>query len=222
MNEDPLGEFKFTTAPKKSGFEGKKWLAVGVIVLGVLLVVGAGFFFLRGNEGEGLLGSSPTPTPTETPVLPTNTPTPEPTPGILRSGLSVKVLNGTGISGEAGKLVAVMRELGYTKVEAGNASKSDYEVTEVSFGEKFPSVYKKEIMTKLEGMYKSVSETGSVTGGVDVQIIVGLRPGQSLPEKVSPTPTAKVTTSVTPTVKPTGTITPTVKPTGTVTPTVTP
>jgi hypothetical protein len=75
----------------------------------------------------------PTPTP-----MATITPQVEPTPtasssaSFKREELKIQVLNGSGVSGAAGKAKTLLESLGYKDIDTGNASMSDLAQTEVA------------------------------------------------------------------------------------------
>src|SRR3989344_3619400 len=61
-------------------------------------------------------------------IEPTQAPTATPTPVEFdRASLSVQVLNGSGVSGEAGRMETYLSDLGYENTEIGNADNSDYQ-----------------------------------------------------------------------------------------------
>ena len=185
-------------------------MAVGAIVLGVLLLSFAVWFFLK-RGGGGETGLEPTPTArVEMAEEPTETPTP--TPGVKKETISIEVLNGTGIAGEAGKVKTLLSGLGYKEIEAGNAEAYDYEATEVSFASDFPEAYKEEIIDKLKTTFKSVKTTTGSTGKFNVVIVTGLREGQTLGKEATPTKAAGTPSAgsgQSPTPSKTGTPTPT-------------
>ncbi len=100
--------------------------AITMIV--VCLIVGGGMYGVStGAVSIPTLMATPTPTPT-------STPTPTPTPDVTqldKSTLSVQVLNGSGIVGEAGKMKTLLEEKGYTVDNTGNAETYDYETTKI-------------------------------------------------------------------------------------------
>lgn len=168
-------------------------IAVTVAVLLVVLLIG--WFLsqrLRGpSEGE--------------PTGPAVTETPSPTPIVSKEDIEIEVLNGTGTAGEAAFLRDELEDLGYTKIEVGNADASDYEATVVFFSSGFPSELKDELISALEELYTEVDERTGETGSFDARIITGLR--QGVTPKPSPTATPKPT--ATPSPSPTATPTPT-------------
>lgn len=182
-------------APKKKGGVGKFIIIfLGLAILGVI-----GFLVFKGVGG----GEA---TPTETPSVEsmsgssdqtsmTETPSPEP---VDKSSVSIKVENGTGIAGEAGYLQGVLANLGYTKIEAGNADTQDNSSTQVTFSADLSQSVIDEITNKLESLYEKVeTKTSSTQTSSDVIIVTGLRKGatpkpaaDTTTESPSPTPTS--------------------------------
>ena len=74
---------------------------------------------------------NPTPTPTTVVNPPTNTPTP--TPNIKRENVRIKILNGSGIRGQAGQLQDFLEEKGYQEILTSNADNFDFERTEIHY-----------------------------------------------------------------------------------------
>ncbi|MBI3289829.1 LytR C-terminal domain-containing protein [Candidatus Microgenomates bacterium] len=194
VNESPAPSRDFFGQPKtrKSGVAGP---LVAVLVL--LLLVGGVFFFMksRGSSVE----SSPEPTIAE-PIITEQTPSPN--PAVNKADIKVKVLNGTGTSGEAGLLKDKLTAAGYTDVEAGNASRQDYTDAQVAFASDVPESVQDEIMSVLKSTYKGVKETSGVSSGFKVEIITGLRIGQTAKPSATATPTGIPKPSVSPSASP--------------------
>lgn len=204
--KNPTSEPAITARRRKKDSKLNKKLLI-FIIIGILIVIGVVFLLKEPN-----IEVEPTQAPTETPVQeqnPTPTETPEP---IDKENISIQVLNGTGISGQAGYLKDQLQSLGYSDVEVGNADEQDYEETQVTYSSSLDDRVKQELTDRLKTIYEDVKEVNASLGGYDIVIIAGLRKGQVLP---TDTPTAAPTKSVTPT--PTGTPSPT--PTGTPSPT---
>lgn len=106
------------------------WIIVPTALLVGALVGGLITYFSglsRLEDGE----------PTVTPVATTasevkETPVASSAPTLKRDGLKLQVLNGSGVSGAAGKAKTLLEGLGYTSVDTGNASSSDFANTEVA------------------------------------------------------------------------------------------
>jgi hypothetical protein len=152
------------TKPRKS-------LGVWVgAMLGMALAIGLSLiFFVR---GPSVLPFSAGQVPTETP---TETPTPSPTTAALnRKDITVRVLNGGGVAGAAGKMQELLEDLGYTVDSVGNASSYDYEETEISVKAGKEDVAS--LLTRdLQEDYLLASESGTLdeTESFDAQVIIG-------------------------------------------------
>jgi hypothetical protein len=191
------------TEKKKS----KTWLWILIIIL-VLAGLGVGAWYLLSEPPVSEEEFSPTPTSFEQ-----NTSTPTQAE-IDRSAVSIDVLNGTGLPGAAGDLQDELENLGYTDIEIGNASRRDYEATEVTFDPSVPQGVKDEIMNLLNDEYEGVEESEEELGVYNVEIITGYPSGHTA------TPTEGSQTSTpTPTTESSGTITGTTTPTSSPTPT---
>jgi len=167
-------------------------VAVAVILLSVL-----GYFILE--DGELVLSpEEPTPTLVEERVTPTSTPTPK---LINKDEIKIEVLNGTGIGGQAAFLQDKLEGLDYGNIEVGNANTQDNSETEVVFERSVADEVKEEIIEILEELYKEVDVSTSSLDGFDIQIIAGLKKGQSFPTEapvVTSTPAETTTATVTP------------------------
>lgn len=110
------------------------WIIVPTALLVGALVGGLITYF----SGIANLNSPSTESPT--PVATTisdnkETPVASSSPTLKRDGLKVQVLNGSGVSGAAGKAKTLLEGLGYVSVDTGNASSSSVETTEVAVKE---------------------------------------------------------------------------------------
>lgn len=206
LNQNPLSvqvqqaqrtteEMSRRDEPKKGG--SKKKL---IIILVLLLLCGVGVFLIfkgvtSGPEETTIEGDS-TPTPSAE-VFPTedsgSSPTPSPkgtsSPNtkIDRTKVTIKVLNGTGIPKESGLLQTKLSDLGYTKIDVGNADSTDNSDAVVTFSSSVTDEVNKEITDLLKSTYKKVVSRSASSATTDVMIITGLRSGQTLPPSASPT-----------------------------------
>lgn len=185
-----------TTAKAKSS--SSKWI---IIFIGLLILGGAGIFFFTKSSGEAI----PTPTPSfgvvpidepETTPVPTKSPEP-----INRETISIEVLNGTGISGEAKLLSDKLKALGYSDITSGNASSTDNTETTVTFSKTLSQSVQDEIKKELDSFYKTVNVKTSSTQKSDIVIITGLRGNQTA--KPTSTATPKASASASPSATPT-------------------
>lgn len=171
-------------APKPRGKKGS-WIWVILIVL--LAAAIGGFFILKGSsEIEPMPSSTPAPI-IEEPIEEETTPAPSASPTATnKSAIDIKVLNGTGIPGEAAYLETQLEKLGYTNIETGNYTSSSVSATTVTFSSQVTTAVKEEITDKLEELYAEVEvKTGSVSGA-DIQVVVGPRKGSSPKPTASP------------------------------------
>ncbi len=181
-----------------------------LVVVAILLGVGAaGFMFMRGSSKSTANTDN---TPTSTPFV--EEPMPTEAPMVNKSDLKVKILNGSGVVGEAGKVQKILEGADFTVDSTGNADAYDHKTTEIQA----KSSVSTEITDELTDLLK-VDYTPEVTSladdeDVDIIIVVGAR-------KNAPTAAAKPTSSETPiNTKPTTSATAT--PTGATTPSPTP
>mgnify|MGYP001581550184 CR=1 FL=1 len=198
-------DFFGQTKPKNRSIAGP---LVAVLVL--LLLVGGIFFFMKSRSGETEASPEPTlligePTITEQ--------SPSPTPSVNKTAIKIKILNGTGTSGEAGLLKDKLVAVGYSSVESGNASRQDYTDTQVSFDSEVPQTVQDEIISVLKNTYKGVKEAGGVGAGFNIEIITGLRIGMTAKPSATATPKASGSPTVSP--SPTKTASPTPSPSAT-------
>lgn len=147
----------------------------------------------------------------QSPELPEEEPTSTPAPTeveIDRTDITVEIFNGTGIPKEASFLRDKISDLGYERIDVGNASDQEYETTVVTYADSLDEAVKDEITKVLRSTYVEVNVKTSSTQKIDVQVITGLREGQALP---TPEPTSEPT--LTPTVGPSPTASPSATPT---------
>ena len=183
-----------STMPSARRQGSKKWLVPSLIILLVLLSIGGFLLFRSPQEKKTEDENFVEPTVIQEPT-PTPTPTPTPAP-VDRSQISVSVLNGTGIAGEASLLKGKLEEAGYSQIEAGNASDQTHTTTEVTISASVPDEIKNDLQSLLEKIYEDVEVSRGSSGNADIVITTGLRSGQSLP---TPTPTGAKTPTPTPT-----------------------
>lgn len=168
--------------PKQSN---AKLVVVLITVFVVLIGVVAGGFFvyqnaMRGVDSEPQVIESEVVVPSAPvdEVITESSQSAEASPSsqvteIDKTEVSIRVLNGSGIPGEAGKAADLIKADGFTTVTTGNADSYDYEETEVSVKDG------QELLFEL--VRDALSQTYTVTRGkdlatsarTDVEVIVG-------------------------------------------------
>jgi hypothetical protein len=118
--------------PQKKKFPVKILLiGLGILVL-VATFIGAIYLYSKKDSEDSPSLVEPVasqPTPIE------SLPEPTPTPSLDRTELKIKILNGSGISGLAGKAKDLLEAKGYEEIATGNADSFDYEETTVQIKE---------------------------------------------------------------------------------------
>ncbi len=116
------------------------------------------------------LFARPTPTPTATP-----TPTPTPTPATIdKASFEIKVLNGGGTPGAAGKMKTFLEEKGYSVAGTGNTEEYTYTSTEIHGKETMGDAIAN-LQADLKDDYTlgTVAVDLSASASADVEVIVG-------------------------------------------------
>ena len=206
MDSAPLEEQQLVSNPvsnvstrsEYSNRKGKK--AVGFVLFLILLVLGGGTFFylvsLQSRVNQSNLEESPEPfVVQESEPLPTPTEEAKKEEVIDKKSISISVLNGTGITGEAAYLQDKLGDLGYTSVKVGNASSQNYKETVVKFSSTLSRSVVDELTAELNKIYNDVRTQTVNAESFDVEIITGLRLEQTSRPTTSSTPTPKVTTT---------------------------
>lgn len=181
----PSNNYNIIT-PRRRGGAGKKILLFLIVLLLLGGVVG-GFIFLRGQAGkseEEAITPTPTefPTPTPTPQTsptPTGKPTPteKPTPTPTKKptkGITIRVLNGSGVAGAAREAADYLAGLGYEIAGTGNATSYDLDKTGIEIKkvkESFLAQLKIDLATKYS--LGTTSATLSTTDSADAVVTVG-------------------------------------------------
>lgn len=172
-------------------------MKVIIAVIGVILILVAGGWFILGNNSGS--GATPSPTPNSglstfpTPAA-TETPAPSPTPDaepVDKSEISIEVLNGTGVPGEAGYLQGELEDLGFEDITAGNADDQDATETVATYSRELSAEVADEITERLEELYETVrTRRATISGDFDVSITTGTRKNASPRATSTASPTA--------------------------------
>lgn len=144
-------------------------IVVGMALLTALIL--GGILVYRNSLNESGLLDKPTPTvsqpsPTEAVA--------EPSPSIKISDLKIKILNGSGIPGEAGVVKKYLEGLDYQNIQTGNAATFDYKGVQYSI-KKALETFKTQLNKDLSAKYTLTDtlKTLDESDAFDVVIIVG-------------------------------------------------
>lgn len=115
--------------------------------------------------------------PTPTPQLSAKaSPTTAPSPEVKLSDYSVKVLNGSGVSGQAAKVKAALEAEGFTVASTGNAASNDFAKTQVTYQKRVSKDALNKVITVLKKSYVVEKETElptTATKESDITITIG-------------------------------------------------
>lgn len=122
------------------------WILFLAFLIGLSLgagLIGGIFFYKSRVDKIPLLGPTPTPEiPFDTSV-PISSTTPEASPTSQEksdlSKVSIQILNGSGISGEAGRVDALLKKAGFVKTTVGNAGTYNFTKTVISVKKDTPT-----------------------------------------------------------------------------------
>lgn len=165
-------------------FHFKKILAMGGIILVLFLLVGLFIFFKDLGSRSIVTGEKEvnvTPTLTLTPQ-PTQIATPSALPtatasasAVKKSDLKVKILNGNGIPGDAGRFEKKVNAGGFTDTTTDTADVQGGRDTIVKMSARVTSVLKSEIQKIIDGDYVKVTYTTTLPSDSDIEINTGTR-----------------------------------------------
>lgn len=152
-------------------------IPLGIVIGFIIFTIS---FFVTNGSGSfasvSSLVNQTTITPTDA-VQFTPEPTREPTPteapiAVAKEELKIRVLNGSGTSGVAGKVATLLKEAGYTDVSTGNADEYDYEDVTIRYVKEAAGALP-DVQKALENSY-TVSETEEAAlNEVALEIVVG-------------------------------------------------
>ena len=149
-----------------------------ILISGILLQLTIGFnnivgkIHAPGNNQNVLAGQNQG----QTQNTPTSSPSATETPKkeIKRTDLKIRVENGNGIAGSAGKLKTYLEGFGYNVVSIGNSDKTDYQKTRVNLPAEFTD-YETLLTNDLKTNYSvEINNADTKSADYDVLIIAGL------------------------------------------------
>lgn len=105
-------------------------------------------------------------------TISTVTPLPSPTP-VIKMDYTVEILNGSGVSGEAGRLSNILKENKYTVVLTGNAEEADSGIA-LHYNSRVDKLYLNKLDKLLKTIYTTVvTEPKLASDEADITIIIG-------------------------------------------------
>lgn len=143
------------------------WKIIGIVVI-VAVLVGGGFYYYQTRQTK--------PTAEETSISPTEAPTATPTPEeVDKAEFEIKILNGSGIVGEAGRAQKLLEDASFKVASTGNADSYDYEETVIQAGAEVSDAWIEALTKELENDYtvKGTVEELDADADTDVVVIIG-------------------------------------------------
>lgn len=152
------------------------WLLIFLIIIGALV-----FAFFRGIGPFAAISpftKSASPTPSASPFV-QSSPFSEPSPSVEdvdKSEVSIRILNGSGVTGKASAVKDFLEELGWTVATIGNADNSDYASTEVRFKEDSRK-FEDSIISDLSDKYDASVSSDDLesSDSADIEVVVGAK-----------------------------------------------
>lgn len=152
------------------------WLLIFLIIIGALV-----FAFFRGIgpfEAISPFVKKASPTPSASPFV-VSSPVAEPSPSsgdLDKSEVSIRILNGSGVTGKAAAVKDFLEGLGWKVVKIGNANSSDLATTEVRFKEdsrKFEDLIIGDLADKYDAA--AISDDLEASDSADIEVTVGVK-----------------------------------------------
>lgn len=196
MEDNQISQFapytKKSSSPKMRAFV---YVIIFALLIAGAMIIGNVFLSQRSNESneETTQTQNPTSTPTPTPDQVTPTPDKKVTPTVKASpsptgkvsttptqaakkGISIRVLNGSGVQGAAGDGASLLLAAGYNVTGTGNADNFDYTNTVIQI-KKSKQAEATSIRKALSSQYTVATtvETLAETANVDAIVIVGTK-----------------------------------------------
>lgn len=165
---DPLADFKeklqkesFSDVPRKKNF---MWPIVFIFILALGLLGGV-FWYKQGavtkEEDVNVVTLSPTPTATPTPVI-----------EVDLSEYEIEVLNGSGITGEAGRQQENLETEGFVVDSVGNADNSDYTDTVIQAKSDVSQAFLTKLREFLEESFTVAKDSEELDEDASVPVVI--------------------------------------------------
>ena len=158
---------------EKSSFNILWILIPGMLLLGLL--IGGIFAYVFGIQKISTSQPANSEETQNMAVEPTVSPTTKPTasPSASLSKYKIKILNGSGIKGEAGKVQTLIETAGFTVLSTGNASTYNFTKTQISIKTGVDQEFITSLIKTLEKNYQLEDTKTSSSQANDVTLTVG-------------------------------------------------
>lgn len=166
--ENPLSEFKEKmveeelSAPSDAPKKNYMWPILFIFIAAILLLTGV-FLYRQGKSTDdkvNVVKLSPAPSVT-----------PQPTKVIDLTKYEIEILNGGGVSGEAGRQKTSLETAGFTISSIGNADNSDYTDTIIQTKKEVDEDFIKKLKDVLNSSF-TVGEIESLSEDASVPVVV--------------------------------------------------
>lgn len=151
---------------------GSKKKPVWLWLIASFLIAGAGMtWFLVWKQTK--TESAKSPESTQTAVTPTASPAATPEIKLDLAQYQIRVLNGSGISGEAGRVKVILEGAGFVVKNTANADSYDFTSTEITYSSNVNTAWLEKLKTELAKKYALKEPVIGKITGADVEIVVG-------------------------------------------------
>lgn len=158
----------YMQSPKKAGI--LKILTILLIIILLAVVFGALWYFRANFAPQKTSSKSP---PTDSPISTESAQLQTATDSAQVKDLTVQVLNGTGVAGQAGLVKDQLQELELSDIEVGNAEGAGTGDTVVIFSDSVPQTLKDKIVNLLKDDFANVEVQKAPDSLFDVLITTG-------------------------------------------------
>lgn len=161
------GEITYDTRSRKSII----LFIISIVVLTAIILGGALYYKQSAIKSNNSSKESSVKKVTPVPV---SSPTPTPTKvEIDKSQYSIKILNGSGITGEAGRARTYLEDEGYKVSTVGNADRFDYQASVLEAGKDVNEDFLTGLKIFISKKYLLEKAVETATGVKDVTLIIG-------------------------------------------------